>query len=59
MMYKAEEAATQVAEEEQRREQLLEQGQGAAKPRIRVSQVIHPRVTISIGLRTTAFAQEL
>ena len=59
LMYKADEAVERVATEEKRRDQLLQDALGDIKPRVRVSDVIRPRVTISIGRRTVTFQKEL
>lgn len=59
LMYKAEEAAARMAEEEKRRDRMLKEAGAGGKPRMHVSGVIHPRVTISLGQRSITFQHEL
>ncbi|UCE60400.1 MAG: DUF342 domain-containing protein [Phycisphaerales bacterium] len=58
-VFKAEEITANADEKEQRRNKLLEEAAGADLPRIIVSKIIYPRVTISLGRRTVAFDEEL
>lgn len=58
LMFKAEEAAAQVAEQEQRRDEMLETTEGAT-PKVRVSKAIYPRVTIYLGSRAFTFDKEI
>ncbi len=58
LMFKAEEAALQIADEEERRDELLGKAWKGDDPRLRVSNTIFPKVVISIGTRLTTFVEE-
>ncbi len=59
LIFKADEAAAQIAEEEERRDQLLTLKESEDQPRFRVSRMIHPRVVVSLGSRLVTFDEEL
>lgn len=58
LMFKADEAEAQIAEEEERREKLLALPGDVECPRIYVNDTIYPGVTLSFGNRVTSFTEE-
>ena len=58
-MYKVDQAMITVHQQEDRRKQLLEEAHEEQRPRLSVSRVVYPGVTISFTRRVIAFQKEL
>lgn len=55
LAHEAEEAATRIAREEDRRRRMFEVGGGGRNPQVRIAKIIYPRVKIYLGRRSVTF----